>query len=125
VALDNAERMDKLWESFNEDLALRHRDRARRSKSAAGINIKVSRAAAGLDDPSDSHWHLCNYSLWVGCRGGCGSRHRRRRGGSAAVVVSWRIGERDATTEHTNLTHSNPSQPDLLANPAHPNPFDL
>jgi len=63
AALADAERMDKLWESFNEDLVLRHRDRGRRSKSAAGINIKVSRAAAGLDDPADDdRWCLCNYS---------------------------------------------------------------
>ncbi|CAD6250701.1 unnamed protein product [Miscanthus lutarioriparius] len=64
AAAADAERMDKLWESFNEDLVLRHRDRARRSKSAAGINIKVSRAAAGgPDDPADDddRWYLCNY----------------------------------------------------------------
>lgn len=72
VALADAERMDRLWESFNEDLvALRRhvRDRGRRSKSAAehpgGTNTNT-KAPRGLADDDDDHWYLCNYSASSG-----------------------------------------------------------
>lgn len=71
AALADAERMDRLWESFNEDLVVlrRHvRDRGRRSKSAAehpgGTNTNT-KAPRGLDD-DDDHWYLCNYSASSG-----------------------------------------------------------
>lgn len=75
AALADAERMDRLWESFNEDLVVlrRHvRDRGRRSKSAAehpggtNTNTKAPRGLADDDDDDDDHWYLCNYSASSG-----------------------------------------------------------
>ncbi|KAF8653171.1 hypothetical protein HU200_062620 [Digitaria exilis] len=51
----DAERMDKLWESFNADeLLLLRRGR---TKSAAAAD-----RPGGLVDPGDDHWFLCSYS---------------------------------------------------------------
>jgi hypothetical protein len=73
AALAAAERMDRLWESFNEDLVVlrRHvRDRGRRSKSAAehpgGTNTNTKAPRALADDDDDDHWYLCNYSASSG-----------------------------------------------------------
>jgi hypothetical protein len=54
AAVADAERMDKLWESFNEELLLLRRQHAR-SKSAAS----AGHPAGGLD-PADG-WYHCNY----------------------------------------------------------------
>lgn len=54
AAVADAERMDKLWESFNEELLLLRRHARSKSAAAAG------HPAGGLG-PAADRWYLCNY----------------------------------------------------------------